>query len=244
MNYSIEQAKTVIQLIESISPYSYPLLLSLIFPIIWVLFKKLLGLSNGVKPTKDLKPSGLLNKVKNAFTSFFTLKGDLADKTVFYFSIGLFILSGILLKYGEYKEEVIRQKALSLKQLYLNDRFLYFDKSWLNKQNYNDTALDKILYRYPEVFLKSGENIVCVDTVARKKIINQNQILLNQYLREQFKYKEEVYVDSLFQIDSINNVKNFFSKDLVYRFIAANEDAFDLDVKKDMTVIKQSNVSP
>ena len=243
MNYSIENAKTVLELIESVSPYSYPLLISLIFPLIWVLFKKLLGITNAKKIEPDEKPLNLVTKVKNILISLFTLKGDTADKTIFYTSISLFIASGILLKYGEYKEEVIRQRALSLKQLYLNDRFLYFKREWLNEQNYDEAVLDKILYRYPEVFLHSGENVICVDSLSRRKIITQNEVLLNQYLREQFKLKKEIYIDSLFQADGINNVKNFFSKDLVYRFLAANENSFDLDVKYDMTVIKKSEMA-
>ncbi|KAA5547985.1 hypothetical protein [Adhaeribacter rhizoryzae] len=208
----MNQAKSVFDLIESVNRFAFPLLISLIFPIIWIIFKKLFGLSNE------------------------------GDKAVFYSSLTLFIIGGIILKIGEYKEETIRQKALSLKHLYENDGYLYYYRTSLNERGYSDETLDKILYNYPNEFLESGPNIVCVDSLVKKHVTNHNYALFDAYIREKLKSEKMVNVMLLFQDDStIRNVKNYFSQDIVYGFLAANKGKFNIDVVNDSTMILKAD---
>lgn len=210
MEYSIDQAKDVFDLIISVNRYAFPLLISLIFPLLWIIFKKLFGLSRS------------------------------GDSAIFYFSLALFIVGGIIVKVGEYKEERVRQQALSLKHFYENDGYLYYYRSYLIEKGYPNETLDKILYTYPDEFLQSGDNIVCVDSAVRRHVMDLNYSLLDAYLRQRLKAEKAVNAELLFQNDSIKNVKNFFSKDIVHGFIATNKGKFNLDVINDTTFILKS----
>ena len=249
MEYTVDQAKNVFDLIRLVSPYAYPLLISLIFPIIWILLKKLMGLGNKTNEQGVIQ-GNLFKRIMAHTRRVFSLTGDNADKVVFYGSIFLFFLGGIILKIGEYNEEVIRQRTLGLKHFYEESGYLFIDTSALFKQNFTQDEINDITYKYPDEFLKSGPRIVCVDTTIKRKVYLINHILLEIFIREKLKNAKSIVVDDLFQDDAIfdstmhtyretKNVKNFFSKDIVYTFLTlpSIRDKYNLDVINDRTVI-------
>ena len=248
MDFSVDQAKSIFDLIKIVSPYAYPLLISLVFPIFWILLKRLLGLSN---TTNTNPPQG--NFLRRFFVEVgrvISLNGDTADRIVFYTCVILFFAGGVILKVGEYNEEVLRQRTLGLKHLYDESGYLFYDTSALRKIGYTKAELDDITYEYPDEFLWSGKKIVCVDSTVKRNVYAINHVLLDAYLRERLKHDSVVYLDSLFQEDvvtdttskkevELRNVKNFFSVDIVYTYLAktAYKDKYNLDVKDDKTII-------
>lgn len=239
MEFSTDQAKTIFDLIRSVSPYAYPLLVSLIFPVIWIALKKLMGLS-GKEATHNTGKGAWLKRIAGEITSILSLTGDKADKLVFHCCILLFFVGGITLKIGEHNEEVIRQNTLSLKNLYNESGYLFYDTGALRKLGYSKSKVSDITYNYPNTFLKSNDKIVCVDTAIKRNLFEINSALLESFLREKFKTTEIIYVDSLFQDDvQIRNVKNFFSLDIIYNFLsqAANRTRYNIAVINDKTVI-------
>ncbi len=249
MEYTVDQAKNIFDLIRLVSPYAYPLLISLIFPIIWILFKKLLGLSNKTGEQSVIQGS-LFKKAIAYVERIVSLSGDKADKAVFYVSILMFFLGGITLKIGEHNEEVIRQRTLGLKHFYEESGYLFISIDALLRQNFTQDEINDITYKYPDEFLKSGSNIVCVDTTIKRKVYLLNHILLESFIREKLNTAKSVVVDDLFQDDAVfdsttqkyretRNVKNFFSKDIVYSFLAlpSIKDKYNLDVVNDRTII-------
>ena len=117
MDYSLDHAKTIFDLLEDINGYAIPLLLSLIFPLFWYFLKKVFGINEEYEKAKAVSSSdSFVQKWYDLFSQWIKLKGDRLDKLVFYGCIGLFI-SGIgLLKYGEIKQETMRQQACSLQK--------------------------------------------------------------------------------------------------------------------------------
>ena len=132
MEFTTEQAKTVFDLIRTVNPYAYPLLISLIFPIYWFTLKKSLGISNKTSNVSTPISDNLDKRIFSTIASTITLKGDKADKIIFYTCILAFIFGGIILKVGEYKEEVIRQKAISLKKCFEKRSLLFMSYEELN----------------------------------------------------------------------------------------------------------------
>jgi hypothetical protein len=227
MDYSIDQAKTIIGLLHDVTWYAVPVFLALIFPLLWVMFKKLLGLSNSTQ-----KNDSTLDKI----ASFISLQGDNADKIVFGLSLTLFVVGVIVLKLGESYEEGIRRKALALKQYYyLNlDRFSI---PTTQIPDYFKGDLRAILKRYPQDFIATIdtfeytvnvkdtvkvkgtviESIFCVDS----NHVNNYKNYVNNYLTEYFDKKLAIQNRVNVNVFSSKNyLQNFFLNRFVYNFLA------------------------
>ena len=118
MDYSVDQAKSIFTLLHDATWYAIPLILALLFPLIWVLFKKLLGITNN-----SMQPASN-NTVFDGLGRFFSLQGDFADELIFYSCLVLFLFGLWFLKHGEKQEETIRLKALSLQQFFIANDML------------------------------------------------------------------------------------------------------------------------
>lgn len=225
MEYTTDQAKSIFDLIKSVSPYAYPLLVSLILPILWILLKKFMGLSNS-----DSAETTTNSKWKKVLSSLF-LQGDTADKVVFYSCILLFLSGGIFLKIGEHNEEIIRQKALELKKNFETKKYTSLLDRYIYTRGFTEKDLKKIRYNYPSEFIQISDSVtICIDTAVVKNTRSIVQPLLESYLRYEFKTKSMVDLDSLYQQDTIYNVKNFFSADIIYSFLALPENRLKYDI--------------
>jgi len=246
MEYSIDHVKSVFNLIETVNPYSLLLLVSLIFPLLWMLFKKLFGFTS--QPETALvvvnENESTLKKFLKGVHSFIFFKGEYVDKIVFYICITAFFAGIVVLKIGENKEEVIRQNALTLKNLCKNDNSLFYYKNALNYRHYTNEVLDNIINRYPSEFLECRQDtskiIVCVDSLTRSKITQSCYALLESYLRQAFKTKDSIYINDLFEEDNVSkNVKNIFTEDIIYGYVANHGAKYNLAVAHGKTVILQ-----
>ena len=222
MEYSTDHAKSIFKLIEEVSIYAYPLVIGLIFPLFWVLIKKLLGISNGnAKPITN-KETGI-RKYLNDIGSFISLKGDTTDKMVFYISLVLFIGGGLFLKLGEFNKEQIRQRALGLKQHFIQRGYLYFDTERLITQTgYTKDELNLICYNYPTEFIQTDKIYTCVDSSVKRKVYDFTFPLLQSYIKTQLKITDTIYLNELFQVDTIKNFKIYFSDDIKENFLSKN----------------------
>ncbi len=222
MDYSTDQAKSIFKLIEEVSIYAYPLLIGLIFPLFWILIKKLCGLSKAGIQSVDTNATGI-RRFLNDIGSFFSLNGDTADKLIFYISIVLFIGGGFFLKLGEYNKEQIRQRALGLKQHFIQRGYLFFETQKLMDQTgYTKKELNSIVYNYPTEFIQTDKIYTCVDSTVQKKVYDFAFPLLQSYINSQFKKCDTIYLDELFQVDTIKNFKIYFSDDIKENFISKN----------------------
>ena len=246
MEFTTEQAKTVFDLIRTVNPYAYLLLLSLILPIFWITLKKAFGISEK-KGDSDLPISKkTYNRVISTIVSTISLKGDKADKVVFNICIIAFIMGGIVVKIGEYKEEALRQKTIGLKK-YLEGRnltFLRMDSPIIKNLTVN--TIEDILYKYPNEFVKTSDSIImCVDTNVTKKILRTVYPLLESYLSQKLKTNCMIKIDTigLGEAAWFGNVRSFFTLDIIYGFLSqpCNNGRFGIDVVKDSTIIYQIN---
>ncbi|GEM_PF-2182601 len=246
MEFTTEQAKTVFDLIRTVNPYAYLLLLSLILPIFWITLKKAFGISEK-KADLDIPISKkTYNRVISTIVSTISLKGDKADKVVFYICIFAFIIGGIVVKVGEYKEEMLRQKTIGLKK-YLEGRnltFLRMDSPII--KNLTNNTIEDILYNYPNEFVKTSDSIImCVDTNVTKKILRTVYPLLESYLSQKLKINCKIKIDTigLGEAAWYGNVRSFFTLDIIYGFLSqpSNNGRFGIDVVKDSTIIYQIN---
>ena len=243
MGFTTEQAKSVFDLIKTVSPFAYPLLISLIFPIIWITYKKLLGLSNNAD--NMITSSNRFKRIYLKIIAIITLTGNSADKFVFYCSLALFLFGGVFLKFGEHHEEVIRQNALALKKYFETENYLFINTDRLNPRGFDKQLLNDILYNFPNDFVSYGDTlIICTDTTVTKKILSNIYPLLESYLTIKLAECEHVSMDSLFQSDSVVNVKNFFTYNVVYSFLCnpKNIGRFNINVINNQNVILKGDV--
>jgi hypothetical protein len=250
MEFTTEQAKTIFDLIRSASPYAYPLLISLILPIIWVVFKKMLGISNS-KNEQNIS-GNFLSRFKARLRSFFTLDGEVAEKFLFYFCIILFVLGGVLLKIGENNEEVIRQRSLGLKQYLIQWGYNYERISSLKECKLSEKMVNTIIYNYPSEFIRDEEYIYLTDSIAINKIYNFSFPLLASYLDYKFKFQNKIYLDSITcntKNKNYNNSKDawniydFFDYDIVLKFIGLpeNKGKYSIDEIKGQIIIMKND---
>lgn len=253
MDFSINQAKDIFDLIISVNNYSLPLLLSLLIPFLWTIYCKLLPFDIVIDDKTEINKSWYY-RIRNSLIKHFKLTHTQTNKSVFYFCISLFIFGIIYLKFGEYKEEIIRQNAISLKHLYEVNGYLYYHIEGLKRTGYDEKEVEDITYNYPEIFIKSGKNIVCVDSTIQNNIYKVNHSLLELYLKNKLKHIDFIRMDDLYQSDfyfdtkqnknvEIRNVKNFFSKDIVYSFLVSplNNGKYALDVRNNEDCIIKLN---
>jgi hypothetical protein len=239
MDYSTDQAKSIFKLIEEVSIYAYPLLIGLIFPLFWILIKKLLGISTTNAQPVANNATGIRRFLKD-IVSFFSLNGDTADKIVFYISLVLFIGGGFFLKIGEYNKEQIRQRALGLKQHFIQRGYLFFETDKLMAQTgYTKDELNTIAYNYPTEFIQTDKIYTCVDTAVQRKVYDFTFPLLQSYIKTQLKKSDTIYLDDLFQVDTIKNFKIYFSDDIKENFLSKNINNADygLDIIDNKAVI-------
>ena len=244
MEFTTEQAKTVFDLIRTVNPYAYLLLLSLILPIFWITLKKAFGISEKTTDLETPDSKKTYNRIISKIVSTVTLKGDKVDKIVFYICIFAFLIGGIVVKIGEYKEETLRQKTIGLKK-YLEGRnltFLRMDAPIIKKLTNN--TIEDILYNYPNEFVKTSDSIImCVDTNVTKKILKTVYPLLESYLSQKLKTNCKIKIDTigLGEAAWYGNVRSFFTLDIVYGFLSqpCNNGRFGIDVVKDSTIIYQ-----
>jgi hypothetical protein len=237
MEFTTEQAKSIFVLIKDVSLYAYPLLISLIFPIIWVTLKKLLGISNSSE--NAITTTNPLKRILSKIGSTIALRGDSGDKVVFYFSVVLFIFGSILLKEGEKNEELIRQKALGLKKYFEAQNYIYESTNNLKDKGYSIKLQREILYNYPNEFISTDkETIRCIDTIVIQNINRIVYPLLDSYLKEKLKELRIVCVNDLFQ-ERNRNIKKFFNPEIVYGFLSLpkNKDRYIITVLNEDDVI-------
>lgn len=250
MEFTINQTKDIFDLIVSVNKYSLPLLLSLLIPFLWIIYRKLLGLEFIVDENISEIEKSFFSKIRIKFLKFIKVYYISSNRIIFYFCLTLFIAGLIILKVGEYKEEIIRQNAISLKHLYDESGYLFFHKDGLKRAGYDEMLIEDITYNYPEIFVKSGENIVCVDPLIKNNNYRINHVLLGLYLDNKLKDSSAIRIGELFQKDffhdsirnvdyEIRNVKNFFSKDIVYTYLASslNGGKYYLSVKDNQDYI-------
>jgi hypothetical protein len=239
MEYSSDQAKSIFKLIEEVSIYAYPLLTGLVFPLFWILIKKLLGISNANAQTSMNNATGI-RRFLNEIGSFLSLQGDTADKVVFYISLALFIGGGLFLKLGEYNREQTRQRALGLKQHFIQRGYLFFETEKLMTQTgYTKNELNSIAYNYPTEFIQTDKTYTCVDSSVQRKVYEFTFPLLQSYIKTQLKKTDTIYLKELFEFDSIKNYKNYFSDDIYENFLSKNINNADygLDIIENKAII-------
>lgn len=201
--------------------------------------KKLLGISNANAQPVQNNATGI-RKFLNEIGSFFSLDGDTADKIVFYISLVLFIGGGLFLKLGEYNKEQIRQRALGLKQHFIQRGYLFFETEKLTAQTgFTKDELDRIAYNYPTDFIQTENIYTCVDSTVQRKVYDFTFPLLQSYIKTQLKKSDTIYLDELFQVDTIKNFKIYFSDDIKENFFAKNINNSDygLDIIDNRAVI-------
>jgi hypothetical protein len=240
MEFTTEQAKTVFDLIRTVNPYAYLLLLSLILPIFWITLKKAFGISEK-KGDSDLPISKkTYNRVISTIVSTISLKGDKADKVVFYICIFAFLIGGIVVKIGEYKEETLRQKTIALTKFFEGRNLTFMQTSYLN-EIIPESTLEDICYNYPNAFIKTSDsNIMCVDTIVTKKITKTVYPLLESYLRVKLKNNCKIAIDTIgIGGGGYGNVRGFFMVDIIYGFLTqpCNQGKYDVDVIDGRTII-------
>jgi hypothetical protein len=221
MEFTTEQAKTVFDLIRTVNPYAYLLLLSLILPIFWITLKKAFGIS-GKKADLDIPISKkTYNRVISKIVTTISLKGDKADKVVFYICIIAFLIGGIVVKIGEYKEETLRQKTIGLKK-YFEGRNLTFMQTSTLSQIIPENTLEDICYNYPNAFIKTSDsNIMCVDTIVTNKIAKTVYPLLESYLKVKLKDNCKIAIDTIGIGEAwYGNIRGFFMLDIIYGFLS------------------------
>jgi hypothetical protein len=240
MDYSVEQAKSLFDLLKSVSGYAMPLLISLIFPLFWVLLKKILGISKIEESNTISSSSNYFEKIIQKLRPVFSfLNGEYSDKIVFYSCILLFILGGILLKVGEKNEEELRQRALELKKYMEISNCLSIQVSDLNKNGFKEKLIRDIRYSYPNDFVAYTQNdveyLAVVDTLTVKKIKKYVYSFIESYISAKFQNRNQVYVDSLMLYENSNDIKAYFADWLVFSFLSEqlNKEKYTLDVIKD-----------
>jgi hypothetical protein len=225
MDFSTDQAKSIFALIKEVSPYAYPLLLALLIPIVWISLKKLLGIADKeAEPATDTAKGNILSKAAGFLGSAISLKGDKADRLVFYVCISMFLLGGILLKVGENREEIIRQETLGLKQYFFNRGYIWVKMEDIVKQGYKESRLRTIAHNFPNDFLITDDYITCVDTEIVQKTYRFAMPLLDTYLNSNLtNAKDTICLEELFLPDSTENIRNYFSTDIVYSYLGLPE---------------------
>ncbi len=225
MDFTTDQAKSIFALIKEVSPYAYPLLLSLLIPIVWVSLKKLLGIEGkAADPSADAPKGNVLSRAMGWLGAAISLKGDRADRLVFHACVALFLLGGILLKVGEYREEVVRQETLGLKQYFLNKGYIWLKMDEIVKQGYDKRTLKTIAFKFPNDFLIADDYITCVDSAIVQKTYHFAMPLLDTYLSSNLVTdKDTAYLEDLFLPDTTENIRNYFSTDIVCSYLALPE---------------------
>lgn len=245
MEFTTEQAKTIFDLIRTVNPYAYPLLISLIFPIYWFTLRKTLGISNETSNVSTPISNNLNKKIFSTIASILTLKGDKADRIIFYICILAFIIGGITLKFGEKKEEIIRQKAISLKKCFEKRNLLFMSYDDFISLDFTKKEIDDILYNYPNEFTKTSSiNIACMDTNITKIIKTSVYPLLESYLRLKLRNNQKIDINTIGNNTAgYENVQNFFTMDIIYEFLSlpSNKGKYDIDVVNGRTLINQSD---
>jgi len=241
MDFTTDQAKSIFALIKEVSPYAYPLLLSLLIPIVWIALKKLLGISDKAnEPNQEAPKENMFSKAISYLGSAISLKGDKGDRLVFYVCITLFLVGGILLKVGEHNEEMIRQETLGLKQYFFNRGYIWVKMDDIVKQGYKESKLKKIARNFPNDFLITDDYIACVDSEIVHKTYKFAMPLLDIYLNSNLATaKDTACLEELFVPDSSENIRNYFSTDIVYSYLGLpeNRHKYKLFVEKGKTLI-------
>ena len=246
MNYSVEQAKSVFDLLRAVSPYAMPLIISLIFPIIWVLFKKLLGVSIEVSPQVEQQSSIFFQKIIKRIKSLFSsLNGGAGDKIVFYLCILLFFSGIAFLKIGEKSEEEIRQKALELKKFMEIRSSLSETYQALNVNGFDRDLVGKIRYNYPNDFVAymvdQDTLLAIVDTMSVEKVKRYVFSFLDSYLRAQFETRCQVDIESLTITEHGEDIKRYFRGWLVWIYLSEklDKEKYVLDYIDGRSVIRK-----
>jgi hypothetical protein len=233
MEFTTEQAKSIFDLIKSVSPYAYPLLISLLLPIVWVTLKKLLGVSFAANENKTL-PDKLPAKIMYWIKAALTLKGDIAEKIVFCACIALFIFGGVVLKIGEQREEVIRQNALELKEYFITQMYTWENVSALDERKISDKMRQEILHAFPEEFIQIDNMIYCTDSVVIKRIDSLMLPLFEAYVNYRFRTTKQINIDSI-----KSNFETNFSRAVIYKFLRlpANRGKYEIGVENGRAVL-------
>lgn len=239
MEFTTEQAKSIFDLIKTVNPYAYPLLISLLLPLVWVGFKKLLGVSFTGNENVET-PTGFFNKVWFWVKSAVTLNGDLAEKIVFCICIALFVFGGVILKVGEQREELIRQNALGLKEYFINRMYSWENISVLNKRKITDKMREEILRSYPEEFIQIDSTIYCTDSAVLNRIDSLILPLFESYLNYRFRTTKQVGIDSMRSSFETN-----FSRAIVYKFLRqpANKGKYEVGVENGVPVLRRRELA-
>jgi hypothetical protein len=172
------------------------------------------------------------------------LNGDKADKIVFYISIFAFLSGGIIVKIGEYKEEMLRQKTIALTKFFEGRNLTFMQTSYLN-EIIPESTLEDICYNYPNAFIKTSDsNIMCVDTIVTNKIAKTVYPLLESYLNVKLKNNCKMALDTIGIGEAwYGNIRGFFMLDIIYGFLSQpdNKGKYDLDVVDGRTIIYQGD---
>jgi len=213
MEFTTEQAKSIFDLIKSVSPYAYPLLISLLLPIVWVALKKLLGVNFAADENAQL-PDKLPAKIVFWVKSALTLKGDIAEKIVFCACIALFIFGGVVLKVGEQREEAIRQNALELKEYFITRMYTWENVSVLDRRKISKKMRMEILHTFPQEFIQIDSTVFCTDSTVINRIDSLMLPLFEAYLNYRFRTTKQVEIDSMRSSFETN-----FSRAIIYKFL-------------------------
>ncbi len=200
MEYSIDQAKSIFTLLHEATWYAVPVIVALIFPLVWALFKKLLGIKTSGTEGAEAAPG---------------------DTLVFYGSVILLIIGVVMLKIGERREENLRQKAISLKQYFKIHSVISIPTN--NLPDFYQTYINRILKTFPNDFLmgvnESGNvTIYCVDSTYIRNYSLKVNSLLTEYIDYRLAKENKVDVENIFNAD--NNLTNYFVRYFVYDFLS------------------------
>ncbi len=194
MTYTIENAKSIFELIQSVSWYAIPFIVSLLFPFFWLVLVKLIGFD---KPEKY-----------NGF--------------VIATCVALFLSGICVLKWGQGEKDKIRQNLIILQKYYQRGRYLTVNiKSIIDQTTLNKGEILDVMNEYPSHFISDRERIYATDTVYIKSYCESIAPLIDQYIMGQFAKKTDVCFERLFAQG--DNVRNNFLPDCVYYYFAIPE---------------------
>ena len=202
-SFTLENAKTVFDLLKEVSPYAMPLLISLIFPIIWIIFKKILGISKKAESKMNDNENNTFSRIFERFKRIFnSLSGDVGDRVVFYSCLFLFLAGCFFLKYGERQEEIIRQKGIELRMYFEAGSSLSEDIKELELLGFDKDLIDDIRFKYPNQFVAFWDDdnhqiLGLVDTTSVNKIKKSIFSLIDSFLITEFQKKDEVDISFL-----------------------------------------------
>lgn len=195
MDFTVDQAKTIYDLLKQASPWAIPLVFFLFLPFIWTGLSKVLGVTT--VPSKVILGASL---------------------------VGIFLGIGAL-KYGEWRQENLRLRALELQQIFVNnDQISYSVQSLPNRFKKDDGNLaNKIANNYPKQFISRTDElgityIDYVDSMYLEKYQQKINPLLASYIDNKLLSQDTLDLIQLFQ--GGNHLQNLFLIRFVHGFLA------------------------